>query len=338
MTEPGDASAADAADAAELKLGREHGWYRGDCHVHSLYSGGELAPERLVVDARAVGLDFVVATEHNTAEGREVWARFGGGDLMVLFGEEMVTRTGHWLAIGLDTRQVVDWDYGVRDGLVERQLDEVHRAGGLSVAAHPHAPYPGGGFMYAYQGFDLVEVWNGEWFSDLWWQANNEAALAEWGRSLASEVCQGRWRPAIGNSDTHIEGQIGIPHTVVAAAELTPAAILDGIRAGRSWIAESAAVELALTVTAADGRSAGIGEQLDTQGESAVVRVLVRGVPGGTVTLYTEKGAAHRVSLPATGSDDVRWETSAAEAGFVRVEVRHPGGRMAALSNPIILS
>ena len=331
MLGPGDAS------AAELGVSREDGWYRGDCHVHSLYSGGELAPERLVVDACAVGLDFVVATEHNTAEGREVWARLGGEDLMVLLGEEMVTRTGHWLAIGLDTRQVVDWDYGVRDGLVERQLAEVHRAGGLCVAAHPHAPYPGGSFMYAYQGFDLVEVWNGEWSSDLWWQADNEAALAEWGRSLASEVCQGRWRPAIGSSDTHLEGQIGIPHTVVAAEELTPAAILAGIRAGRSWIAESAAVELAFTVTVG-GRSAGIGDRLETQGGPAAVRVLVRGVPGGGVTFHTEKGVAHRVSLPATGSDDVQWETSAAEVGFVRVEVRHPGGRMAALSNPILLS
>ncbi|QHZ00065.1 hypothetical protein SSPS47_33755 [Streptomyces sp. S4.7] len=34
----------------------------------------------------------------------------------------------------------------------------------------------------------------------------------------------------MGNSDTHLEGQIGIPHTVVLAEELSTAAILAGIR------------------------------------------------------------------------------------------------------------
>lgn len=33
--------------------------------------------------------------------------------------------------------------------------------------------------MYPYQGFDVVEVWNGQWSSDVPWQADNEAALAE---------------------------------------------------------------------------------------------------------------------------------------------------------------
>ena len=325
------------AFAAEPEFRQEGNWFRGDCHVHSRYSGGELPPERLVVDARAVGLDFLFATEHNTAEGRDVWARLGSDDLMVLFGQEVVTRTGHWLALGLDTKQVVGWDYGVRDALLDQQLAEVHRRGGLCVAAHPYAPYPAGTFVYPYQSFDLVEVWNGQWSSDLWWQANNEAALAEWGRSLASAVHQGQWRPAIGNSDTHIEGQIGIPHTVVAAEAFTAAAILAGIRAGRSWIAESAAVQLTFAATAG-ARRAGIGDHLDTQGDSVALRVLVHGVPRGTVTFHTEKGAAHRADLPATGADDVRWQTSAAESGFVRVEVRHPGGRMAALTNPIILA
>lgn len=94
----------------------------------------------------------------------------------------------------------------------------VHRVGGLCVAAHPYAPYQSGTFMYPYQGFDLVEVWNGPWTSDVPWQADNEAALAWWGRGLTAGVGHKRRRPVIGNSDTHLEGQIGIPHTVVLAA------------------------------------------------------------------------------------------------------------------------
>jgi hypothetical protein len=122
----------------------------------------------------------------------------------------------------------------------------------------------------------------------------------------------------------------------VAAEQLSANAILGGIRAGRSWVADSTAVELAFTVTAG-GRPAGIGESLDTGRGPAVAQVRVIGLPEGTVTFHTGDGVVHRAVLPAAGSADVRWRTSAAESTFVRVEVRRPGGRMAALSNPIIL-
>ncbi len=58
--------------------------------------------------------------------------------------------------------------------------------------------------MYPFQGFDVVEVWNGLWTLDRPWNADNEAAVAEWGRSLAADIHSGRWRPAIGNSDAHL--------------------------------------------------------------------------------------------------------------------------------------
>ena len=327
-----------ARSGSTRPAGRGRGWYRGDCHVHSVHSDGKLTPRQLAAGARAVGLDFLATTEHNTGEAHGVWDQQVRGDLLVILGEEVTTRTGHWLALGIEPGQVVDWDYGVRDGKITERLEQVHRVGGLCVAAHPHAPYTSGTFMYPYQGFDVVEVWNGPWSSDVPWQADNEAALAEWGRSLAADIHQGRWRPAMGNSDTHLEGQIGIPHTVVLADGLSGGAILAGLRAGRSWIAASAAVELAFTVSVGS-RSAGIGERLQAGAEPAVARVEVRGVPGGVVTLHTEQGAAHRAPAPETaGPGTVEWSTSARESAFVRVEVRDAQGRMAALSNPIILS
>ena len=61
-------------------------------------------------------------------------------------------------------------------------------------------------------------------------------------------------------------------------------------------------------------------------------------LPAGTVSLHTERGEVYRESLPSHGSGAVEWHTSARESAFVRIEVRHPGGHMAALSNPIILT
>ncbi|MEV4627357.1 CehA/McbA family metallohydrolase [Micromonospora sp. NPDC049523] len=318
--------------------GRGWDWYRGDCHVHSqLSQGGELTPSQLAAAARAARLDFIAITEHNTADTHGAWGALAGDDLLVILGQEITTQSGHWLALGLEPGQVVDWRYGVRDGLIDVSMDQVHRAGGLCVAAHPYAPYPSGTFMYPFLGFDAVEVWNGRWSSDLPWNADNEAALADWGRSLASDICHGRWRPAIGNSDAHLDGQLGVPHTVVLSEGLGTGAILAGIRAGRSWIAESAEVRLSLSLTAG-GRRAGIGERLITDGEAATVRVEIRGVPSGTVSFHTEQGGIHREQLPDHDAGTVEWSLGAQDSAFVRIEVRHPSGQMAALTNPILLT
>lgn len=282
-------------------------------------------------------MDFIAITEHNSADSHHAWRGLAGDDLLVILGQEVATRTGHWLALGIEPRQVVDWRYGVRDNLISRPLDLVHQAGGLCVAAHPHAPYRSGTFMYPFSGFDAVEVWNGKWNSDLPWNADNEAALAEWGRGLASDISDGRWRPAVGNSDAHLEGQIGIPHTVVLANELSSDAVLAGIRAGHSWIAESSWVDLSLTVSVGD-RTVGIGERLDVGRGPATVRLKIGGVPAGTVSFHTEQGPVHRERLPAEEVGTSKWRTSAEEAAFVRIEVRHQTGQMAALTNPIILT
>jgi hypothetical protein len=291
----------------------------------------------LAVRARAAGLDFMATTEHNSVAEPGAWGHLAADDFLIVLGEEVTTKTGHWLALGIDPGEVVDWNHQVRDGLIDQCLDQVHRVGGLCVAAHPHAPYPSGDFMFRFRGFDVVEVWNGLWASDRPWNADNEAALAEWGRSLAADIHAGSWRPAMGNSDTHLEGQIGIPHTVVFAEELSTEAILVGIRAGRSWIAESADVDVSFTAIA-DGRVAGVGEQLTTHGGQVEVRAAVRGVPVGTVSFHTDRGKVHRASLPGDGAVVVRWETTAEDSAFVRIEVRHPNGRVAALANPIILT
>jgi len=67
--------------SAMRPAGREDGWYRGDCHVHSVSSnGGELTPERLADEARAAGLDFLAATEHNNADTYGAWGRCAGLD------------------------------------------------------------------------------------------------------------------------------------------------------------------------------------------------------------------------------------------------------------------
>lgn len=170
-------------------------------------------------------------------------------------------------------------------------------------------------------GFDLIEVWNGPWHSDVPWQADNEAALATWSRDPAA-------RPAIGSSDIHLAGQLGAAHTVVRADELTTEAILTALTAGRSWITDAITTEL--TFEARRGSHvARIGDRLPPTPSSVELLIQVHGVPGATISVHTERGEVHETTEPTA--------RLSMAAGLARVEVRHPDGTMAALTNPIFL-
>jgi hypothetical protein len=67
------------------------------------------------------------------------------------------------------------------------------------------------------------------------------------------------------------------------------------------------------------------------------VGAAVQGVPTATVSFHTDRGKVHRAALPGDGTGVVQWHTTAEDSAFVRVEVRHPDGPVAALTNPIVL-
>nr|WP_280698373.1 CehA/McbA family metallohydrolase [Kitasatospora sp. GP82] len=334
----------------ERARGRGRAWYRGDCHLHTVYSDGRRLPAEVAAGARTAGLDFMVSTDHNTSASHGIWGPLAGPDLLIITGEEVTTRNGHWLALGIRPGEWIDWRYRSRDDAYPRFVRQVHGAGGLVVPAHPYCPYVACQWKFGYEGADAVEVWNGPWTYD------DESAVDAWDSRLAEDLRHGRsWLPAMGNSDAHSAPQVvGLPHNVVLADDLSRMHILDGLRAGRSWLAESAAVQLGFTATG-HGRRAGIGEQLAVPADAPVdVRLDVSGVPNGTVRLLTDEGQLHQESLPASGSGTVTWRTTASLATYVRAEVRHPRadgtpgqgnsmgpdlpwGQMAALTNPILL-
>ncbi|MFZ0906163.1 MAG: CehA/McbA family metallohydrolase, partial [Mycobacterium sp.] len=227
-------------------------WYRGDLHLHTVHSDGERDPDELVAAAQAGGLDFIVSTEHNTNAANRVWPACRTGGLLVIPGEEVTTRHGHWLAVGLSPHGWVDWRYGPSDGVFPRFAAEVRQAGGLVVAAHPSVPLPGSAWEFGFDHVDALEVWNGRWNLD------DELSLRIWQRLLR----QGRRAVAVGGSDSHGEHQqVGSPQTVVHADGLSAPAIVNGLRCGRSYLARSRDVALELTATADDG-VAGPGQTL----------------------------------------------------------------------------
>ncbi|ARQ70168.1 CehA/McbA family metallohydrolase [Streptomyces marincola] len=323
----------------ERAAGRGRAWYRGDCHLHTVHSDGRRTPADVAAAARAAGLDFIVSTEHNTSSAHGAWQGLWGDDLLVLCGEEVTTRNGHFLALGIDPGTFIDWRYRARDDAYDQFVRRIHRADGLVVPAHAHAVCIGCAFKFGFTGADAVEVWNGPW------TAEDELSLASWDALLRD----GRdWLPAMGNSDAHREPDVvGLPQTVVLADDLSRQAVLAGIRAGRSWIAESSGVGLSFSVTDERGRHAGIGERLSAPPDRKVtVRLDASGVPDGVVRLVTDQGVLRTGALAADGSGTVTWRTTVANAAYVRAEVRHPApesaepalpGPMAAMTNPVFL-
>jgi hypothetical protein len=150
----------------------------------------------------------------------------------------------------------------------------------------------------------------------------------------------------MGSSDAHRDPDVvGRPQTVVLADDLTRRAIQDGIRAGRSYIAESAAVNLDFTASGGRGGHAGIGGRLEVDRDTPVtVRLSVTGAPRCTVRFVTDQGVLHTSApLPVSGVGTVEWRTTASYAAYVRAELRHETavgplpGALAAFTNPIFL-
>jgi hypothetical protein len=320
------------------------GWYRGDLHLHSIYSDGQWTPSQLVAEARANGLDFIGTSDHNTNAATRVFGRSVPDDFLVISGEEVTTRNGHWLATGTTPGTWIDWRYRKQDHQLGRFTDLTRSRGGVAVAAHPFVPVPGTRWDFAasYAHMDAVEVWNGPW------SAFNQRAVDAWQAALVA----GRFTPAVGNSDSHHSGQVvGLPQTVYRAGALSTAAILDALRGGHCWVAESSAVDLSFgghgsVNTASTG---GPGDRVVlAAGETLTTSLQVSGVPGTLAQLIGSSGVLAGALVGDSGDATLDSEVDATE-GFVRAEVRRPTGTvdpmayqpavpMVALTNPIFIS
>lgn len=233
--------------------GRGPGWYRGDLHLHSVHSDGKRTVDEIVAAARQEGLHFIATSDHNTSSTGLTWRGNVPTDLLVVNAEEVTTRHGHWLAVGLPQGEWVDWRYGPADqGAFESHARRVHSLGGLTIAAHPLTPAAGSFWEFGLDRVDALEVWNGPWTLD------DAANIAAWHVML----CLGKRVAAVGNSDAHSPADaVGRPHNVVHATSLSTPAVLDALRLGRSYAVESAAVTVDFTARTG-GAVAGPGEEL----------------------------------------------------------------------------
>ena len=203
-------------------------------HTHVMSSCSQLTPEDLVEQAKAIGLDGIVITEHDAQWEPEALAELAErSGLVILAGMEVSTDLGHVLAYGLP--KYLPGIYRAK-GLREA-ADEV---GAVLIQSHPlRLPVYVGGEYDGKNGFklddlvqrpifrlvDSIETYNGCRPAD-----ENE---------LAREVAE-RWgMRGIGAGDAHSLDAIGRCVTVFEEPIRTMADLVRELKAGRYW-AESA--------------------------------------------------------------------------------------------------
>jgi hypothetical protein len=164
-----------------------------DFHVHSFpLSWATLSPWDTVIEAQWQGLDVIAVTGHN-----HVWVVKAGrwfsrlvNGPTVLAGEEIVSSHYHVLAVGIEP--TVSWRQTAASA-----IDVVHRQGGVAIAAHPLAQF---------------------------WAAYDADAMRKLDGAKVLHPT------AIGDSDYHGLGPMGLCRTYIFTPEDTEQAILSALR------------------------------------------------------------------------------------------------------------
>ena len=339
-------------------------WLVGDLHCHTVFSHdvwggpdddntgldeaytlGWTAGEQIAI-AELRGLDFLAITDHNDVSALSD-PGYTSAQMTLIRGYEHSLSKGHAGCLGID--EVLDINTSTDAGAIALR-DAVHARGGTFILNHP---FYADGWRYSPAVVpDSIEVWNIGWvyrhiapevFGDTIPPepsvSDNYKSLPYWEQEFLSK---GRM-PATGGSDNHYRATtaaqgVGQPATWVYARDRSPAAILEGIKAGRTFVAAEPPLLGGITI------------DLTAKGRKSIWMVGDT-IPGGekavTVSARVTNAPAHRLVFVVDGvygdpqlilSPDQTFEITldAREHDRVRVEVfLDQGYWMGALTSPI---
>lgn len=134
----------------------------GAYHIHSNRSDGTGTPEEIARAAAQAGLQFVIITDHGDGTRTPDPPTYRDG-VLCIDAVEINTTGGHVVALGLRGPSPYPLAGEARD-----VIDDVHRLGGLAVAAHPDSPKPELRWRAQRAAFDGIEWINAdsEWRDD----------------------------------------------------------------------------------------------------------------------------------------------------------------------------
>ena len=305
----------------------DSGWYRGELHCHSYHSDGDSDPRDLVAAAKALGLDFLAVTDHNSISHLAALAQIDPGDMALIPGCEVTTYKGHWNVWGLE--EWIDFRTLTPD-LMRASILRAVELGYLTSCNHPRPAGPPWVFKEI-TGQHCIEVWNGPW------QIFNSEALAYW----ESRLRNGERLVAVGGSDAHFLtrphiAKIGTPTTwIFCRKQPTAANLLAGLRAGHTFI--SAAPDGPQLYLWSHQTMMGDGIARPPSGRLDISAKVIGGA-GQHLELY---GAAGVLAQVAVIADDqtFEFELSITHTPYVRAQLAETfdDNMVCALTNPIYI-
>lgn len=205
----------------------ERGGYEiieADFHVHSHFGDGTLSPFGLVLQARSQGLSAIAITDHNQIFGARCARWFSKliGGPTVLVGEEITAPSFHIIGVGLTDR--VTWRQSAAEVIAE-----IHRQGGVAIAAHPTRKYWSGFDAEVLEKLDGTEVMHNLAYG----QGERIKEIQDFYRHAETS---GHNLTAVGSSDHHWFNSLGLCRTYVFVRNKDEREILDALRAGRTVV------------------------------------------------------------------------------------------------------
>lgn len=200
-----------------------------DLLVHIDQADGSLAePGALLEAAQAAGLDGVVLAQSGALRPDLAPFRGAADDIgvKVFAGIELETDHGLVLAVLPPGAGLAD-DFAPRTESVwaaEEAIDEVERAGGVTVALRPYdreVPHPMGDHLFSLQGLDACEVRSGR--------------VADVANDLALEAASNLEIPCVGSSSSRGAEGLGSAATLLRRAVDDEAGLIQILKAGECW-------------------------------------------------------------------------------------------------------
>ena len=199
---------------------------KGDTHLHSTGSDGNMTPEELALAAEREGLDYLFVTDHNNYAHN--YRLRSTAHVTMIPGVEWTHYKGHMGMLGRKRPFQSFLSNSLKE--TKRIAEGARKDGAFTVLNHPFCPYCGLKWGMDQVEFDGLEVWNGGLKPEA-----NETCLSWWDKALK----EGKRIPITGGSDFHKyePGRMpASPCTCVYAMSDSPEDILDGLKKGHSFL------------------------------------------------------------------------------------------------------
>jgi len=187
-----------------------------DMHVHTNYSDSSGTVEEVIKTAKEKGLNGIAITDHDTLEGAKVAMNMQDG-VIVIPGEEIKTRNGEILALGIDEAVPEDLP-------IEEAIRIVHLQEGLVFIPHPTIPFFG---RLKETDMRRLNIDGLEVFSAISPFADHYAT-----KNMA--IAKRLGLSTIAGSDSHFSETVGDAYTIIDAKDAKLPSILKALRLGRT--------------------------------------------------------------------------------------------------------